>query len=82
MFGIEGVREWDQGAGMRYRSRRDLLEISSNPAFSGSHKFKIAGMRKSFAFPVDPWFQLGDPRFVLGLLFAVIGLGVGALRRG
>ena len=79
MFGLEGVREWDQGAGMRYRSRRDMLEIATNPAFRGAHRFKIAGLRKSFAFPIDPWFQLGDPRLVIALLFLVIGLGVGWL---
>ena len=81
MFGIDGVREWDQGAAMRYRSRRDLLEIASNPAFQGAHRFKIAAMKKTFAFPLDPWAQLGDPRLVLALVFLVIGLAVTSLRR-
>lgn len=76
MFGIDGVRNWTVGAGMRYRSRRDLLEIASNPAFQGSHQFKIAAMRKTFAFPVDPWFHLGDPRLVLAMLFLILGLTV------
>ena len=74
MFGVEGIRSWTVGAGMRYRSRRDLVEIASNPAFQGAHEFKIASMRKTFAFPVDPWFHLGDPRFVLALFFLIIGL--------
>ena len=52
--------------------RRDLLEIASNPEFSGSHEFKVAAMRKTIAFPVDPWFQLGDPRLILALLLAVL----------
>jgi hypothetical protein len=84
MFGIEGAREWTQGAGMRYRSRRDLLEIATNPAFQGSHAFKIAAIEKTIAFPIDPWFQLGDPRLLLALIFLVVGLAVswrGALRR-
>jgi len=76
MFGMEGVREWDRGLGMRYRSRRDLFEIATNPAFQGAHRFKIAGIKKTFAFPIDPWFQLGDPRLVLALVFLVIGLAV------
>lgn len=80
MFGVEGVREWTVGAGMRYRSRRDLMEIATNPAFEGRHAFKVAAMKKTFAFPVDPWFQLGDPRIVLALLFAAIGSSVGWLR--
>ncbi len=81
MFGLDGVRRWDQAVGMRYRSRRDLLDIASNPEFRGSHEFKVAAIEKTFAFPIDPWFQLGDPRLVLALVFAVIGLAVAALRR-
>ena len=77
MFGVKGVRTWTTGAGMRYRSRRDMLEISTNPAFRGSHEFKIAALNKTFAFPIDPWFQLGDPRLLVALVFLVIGLGVG-----
>ena len=62
---------------MRYRSRRDLMEIATNPAFSGRHEFKIAAIRKTLAFPIDPWGQLGDPRLVLGLVVAVLALAVG-----
>jgi hypothetical protein len=82
MFGIDGVRIWDQGAGMRYRSRRDMLEITSNPAFQGSHDFKIAAINKTFAFPIDPWYQLGDPRLILALLFTTIGFAVSSIRSG
>ena len=35
---------WPVGAGMRYRSRRDLLEIATNPAFAGRHEFKVAAI--------------------------------------
>ncbi len=79
MFGIDGVSIWDQGAGMRYRSRRDMLEITSNPAFQGSHEFKIAAINKTFAFPIDPWFQLGDPRLILALLLSTIGFALSSI---
>jgi hypothetical protein len=79
MFGIEGVRDWTVGAGMRYRSRRDMLEIASNPAFQGAHRFKVAAIHKTFAFPIDPWFHLGDPRLLLALVCLVTGLSVGWL---
>ncbi len=85
LMNADGMEQWSQGAGMRYRSRRDVLEISSNPAFAGSHEFKIAAMAKTIAFPIDPWLQLGDPRFVLALLLGVIGCGLSwreAVRRG
>jgi len=76
LMNADGMESWTQGAGMRYRSRRDLFEIATNPAFAGSHEFKVAGMRKTIAFPIDPWFQLGDPRLVLALLLGVIGCGL------
>ena len=59
---------------MRYRSRRDMLEISSNPQFEGSHEFKIAAMEKTVAFPVSGGFGYADPRWLLAGLFLVLGL--------
>jgi hypothetical protein len=79
MSGIEDAREWTVGAGMRYRSRRDMLEIATNPAFQGPHEFKLASMNKTFAFPIDPWLHLGDPRLLLALFLLVIGLAVSTL---
>lgn len=76
LMNADGMEEWSAGAGMRYRSRRDMLDIATNPAFAGSHAFKIAAMRKTIAFPIDPWVQLGDPRLVLALLLAGIGCGL------
>lgn len=81
LMNADGMASWTQAAGMRYRSRRDLLEIASNPAFAGSHEFKVAAMRKTIAFPIDPWFQLGDPRLVLALLLGLIGFALSWLLR-
>ena len=78
---VDDIDVWDQAALMRYRSRRDLMDILSNPAFAGRHEFKAAAIEKTIAFPLDPWFQLGDPRLVLALLFLVIGFAWQALRR-
>lgn len=73
LMNADGMGDWTNGAGMRYRSRRDMLDIATNPAFAGSHAFKVAAMRKTIAFPIDPWIQLGDPRLVLALLLGLIG---------
>ena len=73
LMNADGMERWTVGAGMRYRSRRDLLEIAGNSAFADSHEFKVAAMRKTIAFPIDPWIQLGDPRVVLALLLGLIG---------
>jgi hypothetical protein len=67
------------GGLVRYRSRRDLVEMALAALDSDIHRYKIAAMEKTIAFPLDPWFQLGDPRLVLALVFAVIGLS-GQLR--
>ena len=76
IMNAEGMESWTRGAGMRYRSRRDMVEIASNPAFGGFHEFKVAGMQKTIAFPIDPWLALGDPRLVLALLLAALGCGL------
>ena len=76
LWGIEGAEKWTMGALVRYRSRRDLMEQATKVGPTGIHEFKIAAMAKTIAFPVDPWFQLGDPRLVLALLLAVLGLSL------
>jgi hypothetical protein len=35
-------------------------------------------MEKTIAYPLDPWFCLGDSRLVFGLAFPVIGLALGS----
>jgi len=74
VWGIDGAGRWSQAAFMRYRSRRDLLEIAGDPAFQGPHEYKIAAMTRTIAFPADPWYHLGDPRLLLALLLGLVGL--------
>jgi len=87
LWGIEGASEWTNGGLVRYRSRRDLLEqfvATRDLGDADIHRFKIAAMEKTIAYPLDPWFHLGDPRLLLGLVFAVLGLtlqGVAGWRR-
>ncbi|MBL6700135.1 MAG: hypothetical protein ISP98_11445 [Luminiphilus sp.] len=68
LLGIEGAEEWSDGAIMRYRSRRTLMDIISNPEFYDRHDFKLAGLEKTIAFPIEPRIHLGDLRLMLGLL--------------
>lgn len=75
LWGIEGAEQWSNGGLVRYRSRRDLMEQAIYAGGLDIHRFKEAAMAKTIAFPVDPWFQLGDPRLVLALLCALLGLG-------
>ena len=72
VVGIEGAENWNAGALMRYRSRRDFLEIVTNPVFKGKHHFKAAALEKTIAYPIEPDLQLGDPRLLLGLLLLAL----------
>ena len=72
VIGVDGVEIWDMGGLVRYRSRRDFLEIVTDPVFSGKHHFKAAALEKTIAFPVEPDFNLGDPRLLIGLLLLAV----------
>ena len=74
LWGIDGANRWTQGAMMRYRSRRDLAQIVLDPDIQGPHEEKIAAMRKTIAIPLDPWFHMGDPRLLFGLIALVLSL--------
>ena len=68
LLGIEGAEQWSDGAVTRYRSRRTLMDIISNPEFYDRHDFKLAGLEKTIAYPIEPRIHLGDLRLMLGLL--------------
>ena len=75
LSGIENAESWDQAALYRYRSRRDMIAIATNPKFLERHDYKIASLEKTIASPVKPLFFLGDLRFTLGLiLFALVSI--------
>lgn len=82
VWGIDGAGEWDAGVLVRYRSRRDVMEILEAIAAADSniHDFKLASLEKTIAFPLDPWASPGDPRLLLGLVLLALAL-VCQLRR-
>jgi hypothetical protein len=71
-LGIEGAEAWSDGAIMRYRSRRTLIDIIGNPEFYARHDFKLAGLEKTIAYPIEPRIYLGDLRLLLGLIMLTI----------
>lgn len=70
--GIEGAQTWTRAALVRYRSRRDMLEIAADPAFGDRHEYKLAALTKTIAFPVEPQLHPGDPRVLLALVFLAV----------
>ena len=74
IVGIEGAETWDQAALMRYKSRRAFMEVVTHPDMRDRHAFKIAALKKTIAFPVEPIGYYSDPRVILGMLTLIIGL--------
>lgn len=72
----EEAGRWEQGAIFRYRSRRDMLEIATNPAFAERHDYKLAALDKTIAYPTEAGLYLSDPRF---LLFLILGFATALL---
>jgi hypothetical protein len=68
IIGVEGGEQWDRAVLMRYKSRRTLLEIVTNPKFAGKHDFKTAALTKTIAYPIETDIYFSDPRLILGLL--------------
>lgn len=76
LVGIEGAETWDQAALMRYKSRRTMMEIVTNPNMMDRHGFKIAALQKTIAYPVEPFGFYSDMRVIFGMLIAIVGLSI------
>ena len=59
---------WTAAGMVRYRSRRDLMEMLPATFGSEHHHWKLEALEKTFAFPASPWFMLGGPKVVVPLL--------------
>jgi hypothetical protein len=74
---------WTFGAAIRYRSRRDLIELVVDPRFRDAHLYKFAAVANTFAFPTTPAYVVVGPKIwvalALALLAALAQIGVGAV---
>ena len=75
----EGMEEWDNVAFVRYRSRKDLLEIGLNPIFDERHPYKIEALEKTIAIPAETPI-LNDLRLILFFLLLTLGLVIDRIR--
>lgn len=64
---------WHAAGLIRYRSRRDAMQVSfASPSFDGIHKYKIAALKQTFAFPAKTQTSLyASPRLTVALLLAL-----------
>lgn len=81
IVGIENARVWNRGAAMRYRSRRDMMEITTNPAFAGRHDFKTASLEKTIAYPIEDGLVFTDPRVLLFFVLLSVAAVLNAVVR-
>ena len=63
---------WTAAGMVRYRSRRDLIEILPATIGSEHHELKLSALDKTYAFPASPWFVVGGPKLLVPLLIALI----------
>jgi hypothetical protein len=73
VWGIENASSWSLVGLVRYRSRRDMIEIATDPAFSDAHQYKIAALEQTIAAPVEPFLLLGNPRVGVAVVFVAVG---------
>lgn len=83
-WGVEPDPGWSFAGVIRYRSRRDMIELATDPRFGPAHAFKLAAIERTLAFPGAPGFAVLGPRVWMALLLALLAaLGhVLALTRG
>lgn len=70
--GMTDIDGWTEGALVRYRSRRDIMDIIVMPQTRSRHAWKLAAVDRTLAFPLRPQYNLGDPRILIGLLLIII----------
>lgn len=71
-WGVEPDPDWTMVGYMRYRSRRDLMELVGDPRFTDAHGMKLAAMPTTFSFPTQPnGGAFVGPRVWVGLVLAL-----------
>jgi len=81
-WNVEGNPGWSFAGVIRYRSRRDMAELATNPSFGRIHAYKLVAMTHTLAFPATPGMAIFGPRvwvaLLLGLVASLVRLSFGA----
>jgi hypothetical protein len=72
-WGLDYEPAWRRAGVVRYRSRRDLMEIATDPRFLDVVKYKIAAIDQTFAFPIAPAAAMVTPKHVTVALLLALG---------
>ena len=79
---VEPDPGWTFAGVVRYRSRRDLVALVTDPRFAPSHAYKLAAVSHTLAFPLAPGFVVLGPRVWVALVLALAAALVQLLARG
>ncbi|MFT5573623.1 MAG: hypothetical protein ACI9FR_002558 [Cryomorphaceae bacterium] len=63
---------WTAAGMVRYRSRRDLLEVLPDTVGSEHHRLKLDALERTFAYPAAPWMIVGGPKLLAPMALALI----------
>ncbi len=74
LWGVQPDADWAVFGLVRYRSRRDMMDVISKPEFDKIHPFKFAAIEATRAFPVSPAVLTLGPKLVAGLFVLIIAL--------
>lgn len=81
-WGTEDATLWDVSALMRYRSRRDLVELATHPDFADMHLFKLAAIAQTQSYPTQTSVSVYlGPKFTVPLFLLLIASLLTNLRR-
>jgi hypothetical protein len=72
LVNCEENNDWAAAGMIRYRSRRDLMEILPSTVGSEHHNLKLNSLEKTVAYPASDWFMLGGPRIVVALSISLV----------
>lgn len=67
-----GTDNWTATGMVRYRSRRDLLEVLPDTVGSEHHQLKLDALARTFAYPGAPWTLIGGPKLIVPMALALI----------
>jgi hypothetical protein len=85
-WGTEPDPGWTLALVVRYRSRRDMIELATDPRFAPAHAYKVAAMSNTLALPVSPGYVMFGARvgvaLVVALIAALTHLAAHVLRAG
>lgn len=72
-WSVEEDPGWTFAGVIRYRSRRDMVELTTDPFFDPSHVYKIAAIANTLAFPIAPAAMFFGPRVWVAMMLALVG---------